>query len=298
MRVEMLQHQHDLFGLRRVLVQDLAHELGPISPGSLRSHLGNALASQRFVSHEDVTDPGALVLIVLPSRLAWFDRHGRADLRKPLGIDLVPERPSDGWDRRAACTRPACPPSHRQTRHGFAEGYTTAAFARDKSRVFFNTCRTVSWLTSSTTSSVTKRSASKRRVQWSRPSGGAKPPSAIKWASCSPSRRRGWVRLSERRVSAACSPRSAHTRLTRTSVDVLTSKASLMCASVQPGPLAPWSAFSSTRACSSLRAGSLPVAISAASPGVVLRSSARYTFSWGLLERLKLLLKDRSLPFA
>src|SRR5260370_3448230 len=96
--------------------------------------------------------------------------------------------------------------------------------------VFFNTCRTVSWLTLSTISSSTSLSATKRILQRSYPSGGWLHIRATRCASCSPSSLRFWGRFGcERRLSAASKPPCAKLWLARHTVDSPTSRASCIC---------------------------------------------------------------------
>src|SRR5579872_2993203 len=73
--------------------------------------------------------------------------------------------------------------------------------------VFFSTCRTVSWLTASTSPTLTSLCANKRKLHRPSPSGFSPHVKAIRWASFSPSRMRlsgrsGWGR----RLSASSSP--------------------------------------------------------------------------------------------
>ena len=111
--------------------------------------------------------------------------------------------------------------------------------------VFFNTRRTVSYETDSTStcSKVTSRSDNNRRLQWLRPSGGGLHAKAIKCASAVPSSLRSYSLFGGRRLRAACSPSFAKRRRTRAIVGILTSKASWIDLSVQRS-----SAFSRTLA--------------------------------------------------
>ena len=127
------------------------------------------------------------------------------------------------------------------------------------------TCRTVSCETASTTSKVTRRSASRRRLQCFRPGGGALHASAIRRASCSPPSVRVYSRSDVLRVRAASSPAVAYAWRTRATVDSPTSSAPAIAASVQAGPASPRLAFSRMRACVSVRAGALPLPISVCS---------------------------------
>src|ERR1051326_451801 len=108
--------------------------------------------------------------------------------------------------------------------------------------VFFSVRRTVSWLTASTISNATARSASRRRVQLAKPFGGGPSRRAMILASSSPSRTLPRMRLLGLPWSATSNP-SVTKRSRRLSTDrVRQSNASAIWASVQFGPSA--SAFS------------------------------------------------------
>lgn len=128
--------------------------------------------------------------------------------------------------------------------------------------VFESTRRTVWYETASTISSSTSLAASRRSDQRACPIGGALQASATRWASWAPSSLRRYSRVGGRRFSAASTPCSTHCRRTRNTVGWLTSTASAMASSTQPGPPGAWSALSRIRAWVSLRAGAVPAAMS------------------------------------
>ena len=125
--------------------------------------------------------------------------------------------------------------------------------------------RTHSGLIDSTTASSTSRSASSRKVQWVRPSGGAPHASAIRWASWTPSSLRYWRPVGFFRSRAAGNPSSTNAWRTRYTVEVPHSTASAIWPSSQPGPSAPASALSKMRAWSSTDAARFPVRIRSSS---------------------------------
>jgi hypothetical protein len=114
-------------------------------------------------------------------------------------------------------------------------------------------------------SRVTKRSASSRKVQRSRPAGGALQASAIKCASFAPSSFAGRRGVGRFGYNAASSPSSTRARRTRAMVDPPTPKAARICASDQAGPPGPVSAWSKTQARRTVRAATRPCCVRASS---------------------------------
>ncbi len=109
-----------------------------------------------------------------------------------------------------------------------------------------------------------KRAASKRKVQRAWPSGAAAQVRASRCASWAPSSLCGCVTRGRRR-SITPSPAAANSRRTREMVVRLTSTASLMAVSVQPGPPGPQSALSKMRARVIARAADCPWPITSSS---------------------------------
>ncbi len=110
-------------------------------------------------------------------------------------------------------------------------------------------------------SSSTSLSAKSRNVHRACPAGGSPQQSAIRWASPLPSSLRGRWPPVRRWFSAASSPSVTYRLRIRWAVGSLTSRASVMARSLQPGPSEDSSALSRIRAWVSFRAGACPVAI-------------------------------------
>src|SRR5439155_789216 len=188
-------------------------------------------------------------------------------IRHPERAVALPAVPLAQLEHHLARRRwPRLPACHEQTpcwlgslgRPGIGLHHTPARFAIV---VFLSVRRTVWYEIASTISSSTSLSAKSRKVQCACPSGGSPQASATRWASCSPSSLRRYVRRGARRLRAASRPSSTNWRRTRATVGWLTSSASAMASSVQPGPTGRLSAFSKMRAWVSLRAGAVPAAM-------------------------------------
>lgn len=115
----------------------------------------------------------------------------------------------------------------------------------------------------STTSHSTSWSASIRKVQPSRPSGGFWQARAITWASCSPANFRFSGRSGCRRRWTAPGKPSCKKRV-HTGRTVLSTapNASWICLFDQLGPGGPWSTFNRIWACKTWRAGAVAVVTS------------------------------------
>src|SRR5215211_6387545 len=255
--VEVVLDQHDLLGVGVVDVEQVLDAVRPVDPGAPRADHHVAPASQRLAHQEQVADPAALVLVVLPGRLARRDRAGRVDLGKQLAAGLVQA------DLRAArVVRSGVDLKHvlhAPAELGILLRRDAPALGQPRlEAVCFKTWRTVSYDTDSTISSATSRSASSRNVQRLWPSGGALQVSATSRASCWPSRRRRYWRAGGLRYTAASSPAATYRMRIRATVAGLTSSAAPMAASVQPGPASPWLAFNRIRAWVSALAGATP----------------------------------------
>src|SRR6266508_5471049 len=182
--------------------------------------------------------PLPLVLVVLARRPLRHHRAGRGDLRQQLPAGLV-----QAHLRAARVIRPGVDRQHvlhAPAELGVVLGWDAPALGQPRLEpVCFKAWRTVSYDTDSTTSRATSRSASNRNVQRLRPSGGALHASAAKWASCSPSSLRRYSRAGGLRSTAASRPAATYRMRTRATVAGLTSTATAIAASVQPGPASP-----------------------------------------------------------
>jgi len=243
--------------LRKDHLDQLLDTVRPVDAGAPVADHDVAPAGQRLAHQEQVADPAALVLIILPGRPARRDRLGRVDLAGQLAAGLV-----QADLRVARVIGPGVNLKyvlHAPAELGILLGRDAPALGQPRlEAVCFKACRTVSYDTDSTTSSSTSRSASSRNVQRLRPRGGALHASATRWASCSPSSRRRYWRTGALRYTAASSPAATYRMRTRATVAGLTSSAAPMAASVQPGPAWPWLAFNKMRAWVSALAGATP----------------------------------------
>src|SRR5919197_3872583 len=185
------------------------------------------------------------------------DRHRRGDLGQQLAAGLIQAHLravgviGPGLDRKHILHPPA--------ELGVMLGWDAPTLDQPPLEpVCFKACRTVSYDTDSTTSSATSRSASSRNVQRLWPSGGALHASATRRASCWPSSRRRYLRAGGLRCSAASRPAVTYCWRMRATGAGVTSHATAIAASVQPGPAWPWLAFNRMRAWVSTLAGATP----------------------------------------
>src|SRR6266508_5490736 len=249
--------QHDLLGVGVVDVEEVLDAVRPVDAGAPRADHDVPPAAQRLADQEQVAHAAALVLVVLPGWLPWRTGQGRGDLCEELAAGLV-----QAHLRPLGVIRPGVDVQHvlhPPDEFGILLGRDAPALGQPRlEAVCFKAWRTVSYDTDSTSSSSTSRLASSRSVQRLRPSGGALHASAVRYASCSPSRRRGYWRPGALRYTAASSPAATYFMRTRATVAGLTSSAAPMAASVQPGPASPWLAFNRMRAWVSALAGATP----------------------------------------
>src|SRR6266704_1042446 len=250
-------HQHDLLGVGVVDVEEVLDAMRPVDAGAPLADHDVAPAAQRLAHQEQVAHAAALVLIILSGWPAGRDRHRRGDLRQELTAGLI-----QAHLRATRIVGPGVDPKHvlhAPAELGIVLGRDAPALLQPRlEAVCCKAPRTVSYDTDSTSSSSTSRSASSRSVQRLRPSGGALHASAVRYASCSPSRRRGYWRPGALRYTAASSTAATYFMRTRATVAGLTSSAAPMAASVQPGPASPWLDLSRTRAWVSALAGATP----------------------------------------
>jgi hypothetical protein len=174
--VEIVHHQDDYrnFGIHRH--QQVLNEACPIDPRALLRHLHSPLARQRLHRHEDIGRPTAFVFAVLFGHLPRSGRQRRAHLSDQLFARFI--HAHQRTLRIVGAMVHLQDVFHR--RHVFRRGSfrQTPAFLQPRLEVvFFSVCRTVSWAIASTWPKATRRSASNRKVQRARPSGGA--PQAI-----------------------------------------------------------------------------------------------------------------------
>jgi len=214
-------------------------------------------ACERFKAHEEATDALSFILVVIALRLARFSRDGHPCFADQLLAGLVQ---AHLWVTRIIWPRVDIQHLfHLADKGGIGLRRNTILLALPRLEfVFFRTCRTVSRPTRSTYPSSTSLSASNRMVQCTCPDGAGEHARAIRWASASPSSRRRRCPQGKRRSRAAVRLCSTKCWRTRPMVVVLTSSASLMCSSVQPGPSGLASALSKMRAWRSLRAAAFP----------------------------------------
>src|SRR6266567_239899 len=263
-RIQIIHHQDDLVGLGILHVDQLAHKQRPVACSASLPHLEEAFACQWFAGHKQVTVPIGIILIVDAFRMTRLHRQGLTQVRDQLFAPLIQ---TDLWTTFIVGARVDLQDVfHMIHKVGIGLWWNAPVVLEPGLQfVFFNTCRTVSWLTLSTSSSSTSLSATRRKLQRSYPSGAWPHSSAIRCASCSPSS----LRFSCRggcglRLSAASKPPCTKLRRTRCTVVSPTSRASWICRADQRGPSGPQSALSRIRAWVSLRAGACPALIKAA----------------------------------
>src|SRR5665213_483008 len=259
--IEIVHDQDDALGVRVVHVHQVFHHVCPVHLRPPLGHLYMAAVAQGLAPQEQVRNAVALVLVVLPLDLAGFHGQRRPRIGKQLLGGFV--------QANVGSTRVIGPPIHVQDilhmpdERSVRLGWDHKAFLQPRLELFFfSMTRTVSCESRSAYCSSTMRPANSRKVQRGWPVGASLHARAISRASWSPSRRQGRWFFGWRWVSAASSPSSTYRLRTRHTVTSPTANASTIFLSVQPGPSAPWSAFSKIRACVSFRAGAFPAEIS------------------------------------
>ena len=87
--VEVVEHQGDALGIRKVDVDQLAHHLGEVDPGAVVGDLDLAPPQQGRGEQEEVGGAAALVFGVVATRMAGDQRQRRLDLADQLLAGLV-----------------------------------------------------------------------------------------------------------------------------------------------------------------------------------------------------------------
>src|SRR5215218_9853892 len=247
MGIEIITDQTDTFSLRITGIQELLHCRGPVNGRLVLSDLDGTPTRQRLCEHEDVGDPVPLVLIVVALGFPRFRWQRLPDFLNQLhGLFIHAYH----WDLRIV--RPMVDLQdilHMRHKRATLLGRNDPHLPQmGFQRIFFSTCRTVSWLMASTSSKATAWSAKSLSVQRAWPAGGALHLSAMSRASPAPSKRgarEGCACFF--RLSAASSPCSTKRCLTPSTVLTLTEKLSAIFSSVQAGPST--SAFNRILAC-------------------------------------------------
>ena len=157
-----------------------------VGGGALVGDLDMPPALQRREQHEQIGHAAALVLAVLPGRLAHTDRQRRANIADQLLAAFV-----NAYHRPLWIVRPGV-----DLQHIFHVGYERRIRLRRDNPlpleprldlVFLSVRQTVAGSIDSTTFISTSRSDSSVIVQWTRPAGACEQATAINCASCLPS---------------------------------------------------------------------------------------------------------------
>ena len=185
MGVQVVQHDHDLLGRREDRVGQGPHERRPIDPRALLGHLHVAPARSGATARNRLRTPGPLVLGIVARGLPRLRGLGGAASPSPIACSPRPCRPAVAADPAAAGRLRARPPSPRRTPRSLRAGCTT--LFQPRLEYVFLSVRAPSHTRSRSPSSVTKRSASSRKVQRSCPAGGVLQARATKCASLAPS---------------------------------------------------------------------------------------------------------------
>src|SRR5262245_53193772 len=256
--VQVVQHQHDPLCLGVVHLDQLSDQFGPVVASAPLGHLHPSPPRERLEEDEEVGRAAPDVLIVLAGGLARFHWQRFSSMAVEFFALLVQADLGPLRVVRAMV----------DFEHVFHFGDKLAAlFGRNaplalQPRLEFpllSTWRTVSYESWSTCPSSTIRSANRRRVQRSRPSGATLQARAMRCASFAPSSLRAFLRACSFRWRARSRPPSTKRLRTRVTVSSVTSSALAMAAFVQSGPASLSSAFSKIRAQVRLRAGARPL---------------------------------------
>src|SRR5689334_11388399 len=251
MGAEIVLHQHDLAGCRKVRVGQSLEYLCIIHSGTAAGDLDVSPSFQWREQHEQIGGAVALILVVVASELSRLgrDRHARF-LDELFGCFIQADQ---GAVRIA---RPLIDLQH--IFHGGYEG--GVGLGRNDpllpemrlERVFFSVRPIVLSLARATMFSSTTAVSSSVNVQRLRPLGGGEQASAISLASAAPSKMRLRAELGECLwVSAASSPSSTSCRRVRAMVSMLVSSAAAIRLSLHASQAVEASAFSRIRAFSS-----------------------------------------------
>src|SRR5882762_2540523 len=265
MRVQVVLHQPHTQGLRVDLLQEHADTSGPVHLGAPVADEDLAPPTARFHEQEQITDPFAFVLIVIAGRRPFT--HGPWDPR--LSNQLLTEfihthQGASGIIGQLVQFQQILHPGDERRIGGWWK--TPRLLLPWDHRVFFSTCRTVSW-DNAPYPATTRRFAMSRTVQRFRPRGGSPFATSMMWAAA-------WASTlyalygRGRGCKAAAKPSSTNRWRTRATVRRLTPKVSAICWSVRRNPSTSWSAYRRIRAWFSLRAAALPDAS-------ILRTCAR-----------------------
>src|SRR4051794_21316995 len=285
-RVQVVHHQDHLLRLLVHLLHQPADHLGEVHGGPPIGDTDGTPAQERFGDHEEVGRAVAGVLVVVPLGLARLGRDRLDHLADELLARLV-----EADQRPLLVVGPVVDVEHIlhvADELGVGLRRDAPLFLEVRLQlVFFRASRTVSSEIESTTSSSTSLSASNCMVHTARPSGGGEQARAMSRASARPSSLicRGG-RSRRLRSRAASRPSSTNRWRTRSTVSVLTSRASAICPSGQAGPPSAASALSRIRAWVNFRAAALPTAIRSERPWRSSASSVTlYLFIAALLWR-------------
>src|ERR671918_477477 len=256
--VQVVHDQHDLLGLRVLLIDHLAEQMGEVHRRAPLRHLHPPLPRQRLEDHEQIGRALALVLVIDALRLPRRHRDGQAGFCHQLFAGLI----------HAHLRAPGIVGTHVDLQHifhstdklgiGLRRNHPLFVLPRFEV-VFLSVVRTHSALIVSTTSSATNWSANNLSVHCARPAGGALQAKAISRASWAPSSLRYCRPVGRWRDNAASQPCSTKAWRTRCTVDSLVSKAAAISASVQQRLPSRTSALRRIRAWSSLAAAARPV---------------------------------------
>src|SRR5882724_237161 len=270
MGVEVVHHQDERVGLRRVHINHVTDHMRKVDRGAAVRDRHLPLPRQRLEDHEQIGRAFPLVFVIDPRQLPWGggNRHARFRhqwLARLLQTHDWPLRVVGAWV------------DFQHVLHGTNK--LGVGFRRNHPLlllpwleiVFFSVVRTHSRPIVSTTSSSTSRSASNWSVPRARPSGGVLHVKAISRASCAPSTLRYCRPVGRCRSRAAAKPSSTKACRTRWTLEMLVSTASAISRSLQSGPPSLASALSRIRARVRTEAARRPVDISAVN---CVRSSA------------------------
>src|ERR1700693_1147690 len=246
MRVEIVHHERDPFGLRSVDVDQLSNLVSPIDSCSLVGHRDVSPARQRFSKGENVcrSVPFIFAIEALDSSRLGLQRC--PDLDRQLLAQLIH---ANQWKPRIIWTLVDFQyVFHVENELGVVlRGNTPHALLPGLQLVFFRQRRTVSCDTASTMFNSTIRSASSRSVHRAWPDGADPQHVATTFASFSPSRifcRDG--RTCFLRLRAISKPSSTRRLRMFSTVCTVTRQASAIASSFQPGPCLLQSATSNT----------------------------------------------------
>ena len=144
MSVQVVHHQGDLISLRKMNVREIPHAMSPINSSAMIRHLEMPPAFQGSEQHEQVTDPGPLIFVVVSPRLSRTFRNGSPRLFDLLAVSFIH---ANQWARRIGWTLINFQDVFHRA-HKIAVGLRRNAPLLLQPRlnfVFFNVWRTASW---------------------------------------------------------------------------------------------------------------------------------------------------------